>query len=513
MLNQFLNREYPTLGKVRLSLIVLSLFLLISEAAAESAIIEAPLDSFIHQIQKHQDQTGVYVLEYGEESLLARAWLANHAKKSIEVQYFIWSSDNIGILAAEALLRAADRGVKVRVIVDDLLIDAPDKTLLALAKHQNIEIEIYNPKHSVGTPFHTRLINMLTDFRGFNQRMHDKVMVVDGTIAITGGRNMEDKYFDYSHEYIYRDRDVLLFGKAAEEIQKSFNRFWKSPISVPTEELYDGLGIMQKHVEVDDPTIQSIYQELHQYAKSPENFEPEVRRSLHDLPKQFSKLEKALIWCDVEVINDMPGKNDNKFFLGGGSRMAKALAGLVSSAQKQVTIQSPYLILTSEAKTLFKELIKRGVKIRIHTNSLASSDNMQAFSGYRNQRNMLKKMGVEVYEFKPDAADQETLMRRYHKVEENRPTFSLHAKTVVVDSNELFVGTFNLDPRSVNLNTETGVIIHSEKIAKQVEAAINEDMLPQNSWNILTDDPDSHTSIFKRGKTFFWQLMPMKPIL
>lgn len=482
-------------------------------ACANTDAYSTALDSFYQQAQQHPDQTAVYVLEYGEESLLTRAWLADHARHSIDVQYFIWSSDNIGILAAEALLRAADRGVKVRVIVDDLLIDAPDETLLALAEHPNISIEIYNPKHSVGTPFHTRLINMFTNFRGFNQRMHDKVMLVDGVVAITGGRNMEDKYFDYSHEYVYRDRDVLLLGKAAGEIGKSFKRFWNADITVPTQELYDGLGIIQKHVEVDHPTIHKIYQDLHQYAQNPVNFEPEVQQALGDLPKQFNELEQSLVWCDVQVINDIPGKNNNKFLLGGGSRTATELAKLIGYASKQVIIQSPYLILTREAKSLFKALIRRGVSIRIHTNSLASSDNMQAFSGYQKQRRMLIDMGVEIYEFKPDAANQATLMRRFHQVKEDVPTFSLHAKTVVVDSKRLFIGTFNLDPRSINLNTETGVIIENEKLAKQVETAINQDMQPENSWSVRDESPDKHSSLYKRGQSLFWQLLPLKPIL
>lgn len=300
---------------------------------------------------------------------------------------------------------------------------------------------------------------------------------------------------------------------AAGEIKSSFERFWQSPITVPTEDLYDGLGLMQKHVEVNDAAIQEIYQGLHHYAQTAENFEPEVHQAIQHLPARFAALDQAFIWSDVQVINDMPGKNDNIFSLGGGSRTARALAHLVNQAQKQVTIQSPYLILTSEAKALFNKLIERGVNIRISTNSLASSDNMQAFSGYRNQRNMLMKMGIEVYEFRPDAANQETLMRRFHKVQKNKPAFSLHAKTVVVDSAKLFIGTFNLDPRSVNLNTETGVIINNEVLAKQVEAAIKEDMLPQNSWNVRNGNPDTHTSALKQGKTYFWRLMPMKPIL
>src|SRR6185295_4387028 len=146
---------------------------------------------FIHdQVAAHAGKSGVYVLDSGSEALIARAWLGDHAQRSIEVQYFIWSIDNIGILAAEALLRAAERGVRVRVIVDDLLIDVPDKTLLALAHHPNIDIRIYNPKSSVGVPLPKRLLNVVTDFRGVNQRMHDKTMMVDGKIGITGGRNM-----------------------------------------------------------------------------------------------------------------------------------------------------------------------------------------------------------------------------------------------------------------------------------------------------------------------------------
>ena len=173
------------------------------------------------------------------EALLARAWLADHARQTIEVQYFIWSTDNIGILASEALLRAADRGVQVRVIVDDLLIDAPDKPLLALAKHPHIEIRIYNPRHSVGTPAHKRVLNVATDFRGINQRMHDKTFIVDGKLAITGGRNMANEYFDYNHEYNFRDRDALLLGNVVGTMQASFERFWNSELCAAVESLYD----------------------------------------------------------------------------------------------------------------------------------------------------------------------------------------------------------------------------------------------------------------------------------
>ncbi len=284
-------------------------------ASTALAANDTPMAFIDAQIAANAGKSGVYVLDTGTEALLARAWLVENARESIEVQYFIWSTDNIGILAAEALLRAADRGVRVRVIVDDLLIDAPDKSLLALARHPNIDIRIYNPRISVGVPLQKRLLNVLTNFRGVNQRMHDKTLVVDGKVAITGGRNMAAEYFDYNHEYNFRDRDALLLGEAAKAIQASFESFWNSKLSVKVEELYDGWGLMQKNVRVDDEEIERIYRELHEYEKSPENFAPEVRAAIAATPAAFARLARQMTWGNVEFISDRPGKNDNRVSL------------------------------------------------------------------------------------------------------------------------------------------------------------------------------------------------------
>lgn len=470
--------------------------------------------SFIaKQIARHAGQSGVYVLERGEEALLARAWLADHAQHSIEVQYFIWSSDNIGILAAEALLRAAERGVRVRVIVDDLLVDAPDKLLLALARHPNIEIKIYNPKHSVGTPLHTRLVNIFTDFRGVNQRMHDKTFIVDGKLGITGGRNMADEYYDYDHEYNFRDRDALLLGEAVRSMQANFEAFWQSPLSASVEKLFDGWGLMQKHVDIHDNELQQAYKELHAYAAEPKNFAPEVRGAIESMPTLFPKIAAQLIWGPVEFVSDRPGKNDKRFSLGGGGRTTEALAKLVEAARERVVIQSPYLVLSAPALELFRRTAARGVRVRISTNSLASTDNLQAFSGYRNQRKGLLKMGLEIFEYRPDPAAQLELMQRNAATQDKSPIFALHAKTLVVDTQVVYIGTFNLDPRSENLNTEVGVIIRNKDLARAVEASIETDMRPGNSWNATTDKPDQYASFGKRSKAQFWQLMPIKPLL
>ena len=464
-------------------------------------------------IAANAGKSGAYVLDTGEEALLARAWLAEHASKTIDVQYFIWSTDNIGILAAEALLRAANRGVRVRVIVDDLLIDAPDKSLLALARHPNIDIRIYNPQTSVGVPLQKRLLNVLTNFRGVNQRMHDKTLVVDGKIAITGGRNMAAEYYDYNHEYNFRDRDALLLGAVVGALQANFEDFWNSELSVRVEDLYDGLGLMQSNVSVNDTEITQIYRELHAYAKSPENFAPEVRAAIAATPTAFARLSRQMTWGNVEFISDRPGKNDSQVRLDGGGRTTAALVRLVEGARERITIQSPYLVLSDGALALFRQIIARGIKVRISTNSLASTDNLPAFSGYRSQRERLLEMGLQIYEYRPDPQVQRTLMQRTPAANRKAPVFALHAKTLVIDAKTVYIGTFNFDPRSENLNTEVGAIIHDEALARTVESAIETDMAPGNSWSAARDDPDQYVSFAKRSKVRLYQLLPIKPLL
>ena len=471
----------------------------------------SPMAFIDSQIAAHPDETGVVVLDTGEAALRARAWLADHAQQSIEVQYFIWSSDNIGILATEALLRAAERGVKVRVIVDDLLIDAPDKSLLALSKHPNVDIRIYNPKHQVGTPFYTRVLNVVTDFRGANQRMHDKTFIVDGRVAITGGRNMADEYFDYDREYTFRDRDALVVGAGAQAMQANFDAFWASPLAVPVEARFDGLGLMKKNVKVGDAEVQQVYRQLHAYAQQPENFAPEVRAAIDATPAAFERLAREMAWGRVEFIHDTPGKNGRRWSLGGGGQSTEALAQLVAGATESIVIQSPYLVMSDNAKALFKQAVARGVKVRILTNSLASTDNIQAFSGYRSQRKQLLKMGLDIREYKPDPGNRSELLSRANPPA-TPPVFALHAKSMVVDGRIAYIGTFNFDPRSENLNTEVGVIVHHAGLAQRLQAIMEADMRPENSWS-ATDEPDQYVPLTRRGQVRLWQLLPLKPLL
>jgi putative cardiolipin synthase len=463
-------------------------------------------------IAAHPGQSGAYVLDSSEEALLSRAWLTDNAAKTIDVQYFIWSTDTIGTLAGEALLRAAERGVHVRVLVDDFLIEAPLRLLKTLAQRPNLEIRIYNPNTTVGVNSGERLWNAATDLKGFNQRMHDKTCIVDGKVAITGGRNMAAEYYDYHHAYNFRDRDVLLAGDVVQAMSASFERFWTSPLAVDVRELRD-----TGEEPITDAEADKVAADLHRYAQQPENFAPSVRAAIETSPKAFPRIAREAAWGRVDFLCDKPGKNDAGTLSGGGASSA-ALADLISNATTSVTIQSPYLILSDRALELFRATIARGVKIRINTNSLAATDNMQAFAGYRNQRAELLAMGLEIYEYRPDAKTQVDarsgeIVGGLPAADNPETVFGLHAKSMVVDSRIACIGTFNLDPRSENLNTEVAVVIHDEPLARHLETVIENDMAPANSWNAATDDPDAKVSMIKRGRVFFWQWMPIRPFL
>ncbi len=486
----------PRLLAVLCSAAVVAGCLLLPNGHAQGVDARAGLDA---AIAARAGQSASLVLERGEQSLLARAWLVDHARRSIDIQYFIWSSDNIGILASEALLRAAERGVRVRVIVDDLLIDAPDRSLLALAAHPNVEIRIYNPVMTVGVPWYRRLYNVLTNFRGVNQRMHDKTLIVDGELAITGGRNMADEYYDYDHAYNFRDRDALVMGAVVADMAASFGRFWRDPLAVPVEQRFDTAKVFGANPAAQRAGIDAVYAGLRAYAADPANFAPEVRAAIDALAADFPVLAQQLTWGRVDFISDLPGKNDGRAGLGGGGLSTAALAALLESAREEVLIQSPYVVLSDPAIALFQRLRARGVRIRISTNSLASTDNLQAFSGYRSQRALIASLGIDMREFRPDPMIETELMQRYAALRDKAPIFALHAKSMVIDQRSVYIGT--------------GVVLHDASQARRVAAAILADMRPENSWDGLRDDPDAAAGWWKRLKVRFWQLLPLRPLL
>ena len=454
-------------------------------------------------------QTGAYILEKGEESLIGRAWLAQHATKSIDVQYFIWSTDNVGIIAAQQLIGAAERGVKVRVLVDDILVDADNRTLFLLSAHPNAEIRIYNPNIAVGVGLWQKVKGVFTDFRAINQRMHDKTAIFDGIVGITGGRNMADEYFDFNHEYNFRDRDILLLGSAVADMTENFEEFWQSDYAVNVESI---LASELDAVSVED--IKQRARELHAYAADTRNFKPAVRRAINATSARFHTLLQKMIWDDMTFISDTPGKNSGEMGLGGSGESTRQLIAALQAAKKSVLIQSPYLIMPEGGIEFFRKLVERGVRVRISTNSLASTDNIQAFSGYASQREELLEAGIEIYEYKAYPAIRETLVERYPSLAENNPIFAIHAKSLVIDDSVAYIGTFNLDPRSANLNTEVGVLVENEQLARQLTASIERDIRPENSWRTTLEfNPDDEVSRAKRFRVRFYRLLPIEPVL
>lgn len=452
--------------------------------------------------EKMKNSTGVYVLEQGTEAMFSRAWLSDHAQKTIDVQYFIFSTDNIGLIAVDYLVKAAERGVKVRLLVDDLMIDAKGSELLKLAAHENLSIKIYNPLANIGKNIVTKVINLTTNFHGFNQRMHNKTFTVDGKVSITGGRNVADEYFGYDHQFNFRDRDVLLLGGMTSDIQDSFNLFWNSALSISVEQLVSSKD-----------KINTNFNALHQYACNPENFDSSVRDKINNLPAIFKEIEQTgkLHWINgVEYVSDIPGKNDGRKFLGGSGLSTQRLISLLQKANKSVIIQTPYLVTTDVGKKLFKTLVDKGVEVKILTNSLASNDNLEAFSGYQRDREALLKIGVKIFEFKPDAQIRKKIMSDVMQGKlQKMPIFGLHAKSMVIDDNITVIGTFNLDPRSANLNTESITIIPSKTVSLNVKAGMLEEMLPENAWQVTLDwNPDGEESMLKQIKVKLRRIVP-----
>lgn len=474
--------------------------------------LETDLEGGVRELlAEHPGKSAAVTLERGERSLLARAWLADRSVRTLDVQYFIWTGDNVGRLAMDGLLRAAERGVKVRVLVDDLLLDVPADRLAALDGHPNLDIRVYNPNTRTGVGTGRKVWNALTKFRAVNQRMHNKALIVDGLLAVTGGRNLADEYYDFDPDFNFRDRDLLVAGPVVGPMQAAFDEYWASGLSRPVGELIPALA----------PDRQAaIRDSIRAYAADTANFDPGVRRAIDDLPKGFADLAREFAWSDAVFVTDPPGKNLGKRGLGGGGATTAFLANLVRSAEKTVTIQSPYLIPDDSVMAVFRALAKRGVKVRVSTNSLANNDNLQAVSGYRKRRKQLLKLGVGIYEFKPEPDIQPALVDRYGKLagagagkRGARPVFVLHAKTLVVDGKKAFIGTFNLDPRSMNLNTESGILIDHPGLAREVEQAIEADMAPANSWDASKETGDAHAPFMRRLKVRFWGMLPLEPIL
>jgi cardiolipin synthase C len=456
-------------------------------------------------------ETGLHLLEDGGGALAARGWLTRKALQSIDIQYFIFSSDQVGLIALQELINAAQRGVKVRLLVDDLLHHGDAQILLAADTVENLDIRIYNPTINIGRSLTNKLVKVATDFRAVNQRMHNKTFIVDDEIVITGGRNVADEYFDFSLEYNFRDRDLLMIQGATAQVKQSFDTFWDHRLSVKLSDLLD---------QQSTALTTKVLRQLKHLSCDPHRFWPEVQQRIANIPVRFLQLREQgyLTWVkEVEFVSDLPGKNDGSQGLGGGGLSTDALIKLVDEATESIYIQTPYLVTTDLGKGLFKRAVDRGVKVKILTNSLSTTDSFPAFASYRSDREALIKLGIEVYESKPHNEAWSKMMtseltQRLSSLA-MLPMVGLHAKSMVIDGQTIMVGTFNLDPRSANLNTECIVIAHDQAQAQRLQKIMVREINDQNAWRIkLGSDPDHNASFSNRWYAFWSWLVPKEVI-
>jgi len=440
----------------------------------------------------------VNLLERGEDSLLLRVHLIRAAHSSIDIQTFIFAEDDAGFLVLDELVKAARRGVRVRVIVDQLFSLADSELLAQLARaHADFELRVYNPTfHRASTPPLEFAAGVLCCFTSVNQRMHNKLLLVDGRIGIAGGRNYENRYFDWDDEFDYRDRDALVVGPATQAMQDSFEQFWQSPHSVTLSSLTDVAG----RILADG--LQAPGYSLHTYRK-PERVSALLRRAddADEIGTRF--VDQAIRVTAVEYFSDPPHQPEADDTTHD-SQLSRRILDLVSGAQDQIVLQTPYLVLSGTALHAFRALHKARPQLRVvvSTNSLAATDAFYVYAlSYKYKRRYLKA-GMEIHEFKPFPEEAPELIadyaslgtpdgpdepyRKYGRAPLHRHgvRVGVHAKSIVIDDLTTLIGSHNFDPRSDYYNTESGFIIRDAGFAGRVRAAILHDDGPGNAWTI-----------------------------
>ncbi|HEX3123665.1 MAG TPA: phosphatidylserine/phosphatidylglycerophosphate/cardiolipin synthase family protein, partial [Rhodanobacteraceae bacterium] len=474
-------------------------------AGADACAADSPFRELAARAQEQSTPAApvhyVNLLEQGADALALRVHLIRSARRSIEIQTFIFAEDDAGYLIIDELVKAARRGVRVRVIVDQLFsLDDPTFYATLARAHANFELRVYNPTfHKASTPPLEFAAGVLCCFLQVNQRMHNKLLLVDDAVGVAGGRNYQDRYYDWDDEFDYRDRDVLVAGPAAAQMRDSFDAFWNYRGTVALSRLRDvAADILAAGISAP-PYALHAYRHAERVAA--------VDRKADDaefIRTQF--VARALRVGRVDYFADAPGKPQD----GDGpaeNELGERIMGLVAGARSRVMLQTPYLVLSGTARDVFAKLRKSqpGVRVVVSTNSLAATDAFYVYAlSYKYKKRYLK-LGFEIHEFKPFPADAGDLVSAYaslgasdtpvHPVKGYQkfgPTplrrggvrVGLHAKSMVIDDHIVVIGSHNFDPRSDFYNTESGFIIDDAQLAHAVSAAILRDAQAGNAWVI-----------------------------
>ncbi len=441
---------------------------------------DSPFDLLVQKSYRKQ-QHFINILDLGDDALLARIHLIRQAKKAIYIQTFIWKGDESCRFLAYELIQAAKRGVKVKVLVDYIVVPKdPAQIAFMSTVHPNLEIKLYNPFANKIRPSRLTLLRKAGfQFRNINRRMHNKIFIVDDRMSITGGRNYANDYYDRGEKRNFRDLDVLVIGPVVKEITDSFTEYWFHPLSVSTENMRDVQQIIEKgtYPKYKDKAsfkLGDLFDEIEECDADSSCIEEKFIKKVYSVNK-------------VDFFADKPGKEERlgKYKV---SRSAYELFNLISQAQHSLVMQTPYLVVGRKKTKYFKKLAKEKpeLKIFVSSNSLAAADHVHAYAfSYKNKKKYLKKFRWQIFELKPVPEDTDKIISPVAK-NHRRDDFNvcIHSKTYVIDQEKVLVGSFNLDPRSANLNTEVGLVISDHKVALVIEKSIRRDMANQNSWTI-----------------------------
>jgi putative cardiolipin synthase len=454
----------------------------------------------------HPGRSGYYPLADGRDAFAARALLAREAQRSLDVQYYIWHDDTTGRLLFNSLRAAADRGVRVRLLLDDNHTGDIDKTLQSLDAHPNIQVRVFNPFQMR----YARTLSLLTDFSRLNHRMHNKSFTADNQVSVVGGRNVGDEYFGAGDELLFVDLDVMAIGPIVQAVSRQFDLYWNSQSAYPLASLV----LPDEHGAMQWPLPESPAARAYQEA---------IRRS--PFVDQLIRRELPIEWASTRFVTDPPEKALGRANVA--ATVAPQLKALFGDPKREINLVSPYFVPAKSAETTFAAMARSGVKVRILTNSLEGIDTPILHAGYIKWRKDLLAAGVSLYEMRG--------AERHEQPKGDGGTLggsanALHAKTFEIDGERIFVGSFNLDQRSVALNTELGLIIESRNLAQRLGTLMREKVpglsyevrlgpdgklywLERRDGKVIRHDTEPGASAWRRASVTFLSWLPIDWLL
>jgi putative cardiolipin synthase len=425
--------------------------------------------------RQHAGLSGFRLLPSGVDGILARIQMADAAERTLDVQYYIYREDDTSRLLSDAIMRAADRHVRVRVLLDDH--GAIHKNLIAgLSGHPGIEVRVFNPFTYRGESRALRFVELAFHAPRLRYRMHNKLFVADNAVALVGGRNVGDEYFQANPEFDFGDYDVFAAGPVVRELSKTFDEYWRSAMAIPVEAF--------AHGRANTHALDEFRKALEKHRRWMDGTDY-MRRLATGEPLAGMISGRGLAWARAEVVSDSPDKATAKGHEALNWLNHGALARAAAATRSELLLVSPYLLPGDEGMRFLLDLRRRNVRIRVLTNSLEATDVAAAHAGYARYRPTLLEHGIELYEVRARMNESGGSGAPLAPASSGR--FSLHAKALVFDRQKVFIGSMNFDRRSLLMNTELGLMIHSPELARQVARQFEAIAEPENSYQVVRD--------------------------